>query len=745
MKKNKVTTPYEGCSFNISACAGVLVASVVTAGTAFGHESRFTGSPMLEEVTVTAQRRAESLQDVPISVTSLSADSLSSIGISGTVDLSQAVPSVQMIQTGPVPQFFVRGVGNSSAGTGEEGANAFYVDGVYISDMKQSALRFNNIERVEVLKGPQGTLFGRNSSGGLVHVITREPGQDVEAEIKVGAGNYSTYRSQVYLAAPLAENLSADIAFTSTDQQDGWGTNLTTGKDVAKAWDWGLRSKWVWTPTDRAKVVFAAEMDKSSDSIGSAFRVSPGAVGTGGVPAPRDPYDSHGGSPMYTDQENKGVSVTIEYDLDWAILTSITGYRDNDTVTRLDADAGPNPIANVGVNSSTTTFQQELRLASNSMADLSWQAGLFFFDAEAEVNPQSQMGLAFGGVTSGSGVFAEMTTESYAGFGEVTYQATPSTQITAGLRYTKDQVGIDGDNRPFGDAPIPYFQRKDSASYEELSYRLALRYDISDTVNAYVSYNRGFKAGTYSLANIAADPVDPQITEAYEVGLKSELFNRKLRLNMSVFRYEVSDYQVRAVEGVGRTPVLLNAAEVEMQGLEIEFEAIPMNALRLHGALTFLDSEYSDFPFVPYTYPNPALCTPLGGSPGVTVGDPTGGSLTCIGSAKGNDTPLAPRFAGNVGATYSIPVGSEGEVRLSAMYSYNDGYYFEPDNRLKQPSFGLFNASILYQVNNNWAVELWGRNLGDKVHYTYKSGGALADIATPAAPRTYGIDLSYRY
>lgn len=492
-------------------------------------------------------------------------------------------------------------------------------------------------------------------------------------------------------------------------------------------------------------MIFAAHIDKSSDSIGSTFRISPDAVGMGGLLPPRDPHDSHGGSPMYTTQENKGGSMTIEYDLEWATLTSITGYRDNETETRLDVDAGPTALANVGVNSSTTTFQQELRLASSSSDALSWQTGLFFFDAESDVYPQSQTGLAFGGPTLGSGVFAEMTTQSYAGFGELTYLVTPATQLTVGLRYTQDKATIDGENRPLGGAPLPFFSRNDSATYEELSYRLAIRQDLSDSLNIYASYNRGFKAGTFSFGNLASEPVDPQIIDAFEIGLKSELLDRRLRLNLSAFHYEISDYQVRAVEGVGRTPILLNAAEVEMQGFELEFDALPTDQLRLYGSLTLLDSEYSDFPLVPYTYPNPAVCTPTGANPGVSTGAPTGGSLTCIGSAKGHDTPLAPKFAGNLGASYTIPVGAEGELVLSAMYSYNDGYYFEPDNRLKQPSFGLFNASIAYQATRNWGVELWGRNLGDKVHYTYKSGSALGDIATPSAPRTYGIDFTYRY
>lgn len=701
-------------------------------------------APSLEEVVVTAQRRQENLQEVPISVVAISATSLEASGVKATVNIPEIVPSVQLGRSGPAALFFMRGVGNISGASGEEGANAFYVDGVYLYDKQATVLKFNNIERIEVLKGPQGTLFGRNSSGGLVHVITREPGEETIGKINLGYANYNTYSGQAYFAGPLSDTLSADIALTVTDQKDGWGRSELTGQHVGKGWDWGVRSKWVWLPNDRAKVTLVGDYGKESDDFSASFRMKRGTLGVTGTEPPGDPYDTTASDLGFSKQRNVGVGLTAEFDLNWAMLTSITGYRDNDTRTRLDLDAGPLPFANINIRSSSSAFQQELRLSSNETDPLGWQAGIFFMGAEIDLEPQHTSGLAFGGVGVGTDTFSTMETRSIAGFGELSYQVTPSTQVTAGVRFTRDKLDFEGVQIPIGDT-VPTVTRRDSQTFDGETFRLALRQDLTDTINVYASYNRGFKSGTYSTQAILIDPVDPQKIDAFEIGLKSELFDHRLRFNVAAFHYRISDYQTRAASTPDGASFLLNAARVEVDGLELEFEAAPADGLRLFGSATFLNSEFTDFPLAPYTYPNPAVCTPSGPNPGVTTGAPTGGSITCNGSAKGNKTPHAPKFAGTLGASYSFPVGPTGELRLSAMYNYNDGYYFEADNRMRQPSYQVLNASVAYQPNLNWGVEFWVRNLTNELYYVQRVGSGLVDFEVPAAPRTYGVNFSYTY
>jgi iron complex outermembrane receptor protein len=729
----------------------ILPAAVLSVGLAVSTSAAFAEGT-IEQVLVTAQRREENLQSVPISVAAFSQEALQSSGVTGTGGLSQLVPSVQMVTSGPSTNFYVRGVGNSSSGTGEEGTNAFYVDGVFIADLKQTAMKFNNIERVEVLKGPQGTLFGRNSSGGLVNVITHEPGQNVEAKVNVGFANYETYTSQAYLAGPLTDTLSADIALTTTDQHEGWGKDEVTGKDARLGWDWGVRSKWVWRPNDATKITVGGEYAKSSGDFTTAFALAPGSVSLGGTHPPADPYDTNTPTKQFNDMELWGLNLTAEIDLDWATLTSITGTRENKSHSAFDADTGPFQIAgmdlaNVELEDKSQSFQEELRLASNSDGPWSWQTGVFLLHTEANLEPQTSLGYAYAAapaITGGeNSVFSTLDTNSYAAFGEVSYHFPTDTVLTGGLRYTHDKLEFDGEQIPIVGAPIPNptapFSVSDELNAEEPTYRLAVRQDINENLNVYASYNHGFKSGTFSMSNITVPPVQPQQIDAYEVGVKSQLFDNRLRLNAAAFRYDISDYQVRATSPNSPVAILLNAAEVEVNGFELEFEAAATDNLRLFGSATWLNSEFSKFEDAPLSYLKPANCTQ--GS----TGAPIGGAISCSGSATGNDTPLAPKFAGNLGATYTLLMGESGEMDLSAMYNYNDGYFFEPDNRLEQPAFSTVNASIAYRPNRNWAVELWGRNLDNETYYVSKLSTSISDLAAPAAPRTYGVNLKYKY
>lgn len=723
-----------GASTSLSLVSAMLATPLFAEET--GMKQRAGG---LEEVVVTAQRREENLQEVPISVVAFSNELLNSGGVNATIGIPELVPSVQMVRSGPSAMFFVRGVGNTSGGTGEEGANAFYVDGVFVPDLKQTVLKFNNIERIEVLKGPQGTLFGRNSSGGLVNVITREPGQEVVGKFKLGAANYDTISGQAYLAGPLSETVSADIALTGTEQDKGWGKNLVDGADVGLGWDWGARSKWVLLPNDKAKITLAGEYTKVGDDFTTAFRLAPGSVSTGGIQAPADPFDTNSNVDQFNKQRNFGFTATVEYDFDWATLTSITGTRNNKTHTSIDPDTGPQPLAHIEINSRTKSFQEELRLASNNSGPLSWQTGFFFLQSEAELEPQATSGLAFASIGGDNAVYSTLDTTSYAIFGEATYAFATRTYLTAGIRYTRDELEFDGEQVPINAATAVPFSRTDDTSESEPTWRLALRQDITDSLNVYASYNRGYKSGTYSMSSIMVDPVDPQTIDAYEVGLKSQFFDDRLRLNLAAFHYDISDYQVRAATGVGAPAVLLNAAEVDSDGFELEFEALPWESLRLFGSFTWLDSEFSKFPFAPYTYLRPATCATG------TTGALTGGAITCIQSAQGNSTPLAPEFAGNIGLSYTLFMGEAGELDFSVLYSYNDGYYFEVDNRLEQPAFETVNSSITYRPTQQWSVEFWGRNLTDETYYAQQLGSALGDVAVAAAPRTYGINLAYDF
>jgi iron complex outermembrane receptor protein len=713
----------------------------------------------LEEIVVTAQHRRENLQDVPIAVSAVTANSLAESGVDATDAISQMVPAVQFTRVGPSGLFFLRGVGTTNAAAGEEGANAFYIDGVYISDLGQTINNFNNIERIEVLKGPQGTLFGRNATGGLIHIITRDPGDEPVVKGQIGYANYETVSGQFYAGGPVTENLGWDIAFTGQDQGKGWGRNLTRNTENKLDDHWGLRSKAVFRPSDAVKLTLSGDYYDIKDNTAIGWRLDESGLGTGGAVPPTG-HDTTANDPALSHLKIWGVSLTAEADLGFATLTSITAMRNNRNHTYFDVDAGPSGLVQFDYVSNARSYQQEIRLASTDTEPLAWQVGAFYLRSIAK-NFQEQRGLAYAPAgRRGQDLDAEMVTDSLAAFAEATYSLTPTTHVTGGLRFTEDRRTLSGTITPISLAgvvgpPVSYprpgidpFGPK--LKYSEVTYRASIRQDLSDDVNVYASVNRGFKAGSFSLQNLANPPTRPQYIMAYEVGLKSELFERRLRLNLAAYHYDIDDYQVRSV--LGGTTLQLNAGQVKVDGLDLEFEAVPTERLRLFGGFTLLNSRFDSFTNSLFYYANPAVCTvakpgvaPPGVTPGRSTGAPTGGLTECYGDASGNKTPLAPKFSASLGASYAFPVGDEGELRFSTLFSYNGGFYFETDNRLRQNSYSLVNASIEYRVDRHWGLEFWGKNVGDSAYYVQRVSSSTGAYASQAAPRTYGVSVKFDY
>jgi iron complex outermembrane receptor protein len=698
------------------------------------------------DIIVTAQRREESMQQVPISVSAITADTLSAVNVAGTTGISQVVPSVQVTSSGPSNIFFMRGVGNTSGNVGEEGANAFYVDGVYLGDLTSAGTKFNNIERIEVLKGPQGTLFGRNSSGGLVNIITREPGNETTVEGKVGYGNYDTLQGQLYAATPLSDTISVDLSLTGKDQRKGFGTNFATGEDVGKGNYWGARSKLVFRPDEATKIVLSGDYYKDHNDYVNGFYLYKGSVGTGGYRYPGD-YNLNTLDNGDAHIKTYGGSLTVEHEFDFATLTSITAKRGVKVGSGFDADYTPSRLVIAYVPSRIKTFQQEVRLASAATTPLNWQLGVFYYHAQANVDGFTLRGLAFGGLNNGTSTRAEMKTDSYAAFGEVGYDITDTTHIIAGLRYTKDKRSYEGTVTQIQTGIVTLAPPEQKLNTGKATYRIALRQDINEELNIYASYNRGFKSGIFAATGTPTDPaVGPQTIDAFEVGLKSQLFDNLVRFNFAGFHYKVDDYQVRGSPGPGLTQ-LFNAGTVKVDGMEGELTVAPTKGLTITLNATYLDSRFASFKGALFTYQLPALAcgATTSPNPSQTTGPATGGGRQCIGDASGKTTPLSPKFASSLGVMYRAPVGDRSEVILNALWNHSSKIYFEPDNRLQQKAYDVVNLSAEFKPTENWGIELYAANLFDKHYYQTGVGGTTGDHGELAPPRTYGVNLKFDF
>lgn len=690
------------------------------------------GDGTLEEVMVTAQRRSESLQRVPITVTVVTSNDLAKAGVAATSDLAVRVPGLTLTQNRTVVTPYLRGIGTQNSTAGEEGSIATYVDGVYVPSLSGANFAFNNIERVEVLKGPQGTLFGRNATGGLLHIITKEPSHTPALDGGIGYGSYDTWTASTYGTTGLSDRVAVDLAGFFTHQAEGWGRNLNIGGDVNLRDEWALRSKLLFAATDALTLRLALDYDKRDSDIGNSRGVWPGSVLIGGTTRFRGSiYDVQNGVPRRAHFEQWGVSLKADLEVGDATLTSTTAYRYSNNFGLLDQDGTPTKYVDAYFTELTRSAQQEFLLVGQR-GSLDYTGGIFLFYSKAGVDPLGLRSVVL--PVQNRDRIDRITTRSYAPFVQGTYHFTDATGVTAGLRFTRDEREIDGRDvatagNPLGAPGVTLTSTHQEANFNKVTWRFAVDHEIRDDVLGYASYSRGFKSGVYNSANFLQAAAEPETLDAYEVGVKSDLFERKLRLNLAAFRYKYTDIQLFRVEG-GITTIY-NAAAGRTNGADLEavwLPTVPLGRLQIDSAVSWLDGEYTSFPLATFTTPNPA-----------------GGNILSLGDAKGRSMIRTPDWTATLSADYSVPV-SFGELGFNVSYYYSDGFYWDPDNRLLEPSYDLIGAALSWtSVGGAWRVSAFGRNLTDETYFGQTTTSNFGDQTSPGAPRTYGISFNRRF
>lgn len=682
----------------------------------------------LADIVVTAQRRAESSQNVPIAITALSAASLTSAGINDVQSLQIATPSLSYAQAAGYSLPRIRGVGTGANGPGVENSVALYVDGVYVSSTSSGTLAFNNIAQIAVLKGPQGTLFGRNATGGVIQITTRDPGRTPMLNASAGYGNYDTYELNLYAAAPLTGRLAIDAA-AYYNMGDGFGKNRNLGTEVGQGNDVSFRSKVKWDPTDSTVVRVIGDYSRSQ---GTRFfnRVVPGALGISGVPTPGDEWDTYNTFEPRQTITQRGLSLQIDQDLGPLSLVSISAWRRALYSVRFDADAQPAAITDVTIVQNDRQFSQELQLLSPKGDRFTWMIGGYYFRANAQYDPQQILSRAapYLGLPTTITTTGSFGTKSLAAFGQATYALDQATNLTAGLRYTDEDRDVDVTRTvilPNGIKP-PAATGIGKANFKKLTWRLSLDHRFSSSLLAYASFNRGFKSGLYDPLSIPLNLVQPEVLDAYEIGIKADLFDRRLRLNGAVFHYNYKNIQTaRFVNGV---LVLQNGDGAKIDGLDVDATFRASSRLTLTAGLSILDDRFTAFPNAPRT-------TPL----------PTGGDAVSFGEAKGNRLPMTPDWTANLSASYVVPT-SIGAFEVNSTYLHNDGYYQGPENRLRQRPFNLVNATLAWtSLNSTYRVSLWAKNLTDAFYATQFTSQSTADSLIAGDRRTYGFTLGVKF
>ncbi|MET0657126.1 MAG: TonB-dependent receptor [Steroidobacteraceae bacterium] len=744
----------------LAANIAVLGFTAASSGQAQTTEAEQSSSG-LEEIVVTAQRRAESLQTVPIAITAVTAAELSKQGISSTTDIASVTPGLTMTTQRNSVTPYLRGVGTQNGSGSEEGSVAMYVDGVYMASLSANAFAFNNIERIEVLRGPQGTLFGRNATGGLIHVITRDPQFETSGEVNAGYGNYDTSTGSLYVTGGLTDKIAADFGAYYSNQGDGWGENLNPAQpgDLNRRVESSYRSKVLFELSDETNIVFAADYSLVKNDQGNTRAGLPGAVLFGGQTFSGDIYDADMTIDRDTRSERYGASLRFTHAFSWANFSSLTAYRNAENYTLFDQDSTRLNVITAPITDVLDSWQQEFLLTGET-GPLSWTGGLFYYDARTGVDTLSlRSGLIPSQNRDRVGI---MKTKSYAGFAQGTYAFTDATSLTLGARYTEDQRELSGHDRAAPGFPVlapgTIIPGSDTSglpksqtdrTFDKVTYRIALEHRFNPDVMAYASVSRGFKSGIFNSTTPLDPAVEPETLDAYEIGAKSELFDGTLRLNGAVFYYQYDDIQLTRINS--GTTTLLNAAGGEVRGVDLEFilaPRTPVGNLTVSGGASYLDTEYTSFPDAPFLEPNPAGGNFALNTPGHPCpADHPAGSFAGNCNAKGNTMIRAPELSATVAVDYAFPVATIGELGFNVTAAYNDGFYWDADNRVKQPSYTLVNAQVsLTTLDEKWRVRLWSRNLTDEEYYiTVSTSAGFGDAGAPGAPREYGVGLTYRF
>lgn len=709
--------------------AALLAGCAMLAAPAFAQTAAPAAPPQkdLQEVVVTAQRRSEKLQNVPIAITALSGAQLTRAGVQTTADLNGVIPGLNFTSSlGAYGLPTVRGVGSNSNGPGIENPVVTYIDGVYMVSPAGSLVALHDVSQVAVLKGPQGTLFGRNATGGLIQITTLDPGQAPRFDFDGSVGTRQYSSENLFASVPFSPTLAGSIAASNEDLLEGFGHNLYNGHSVQAHRSTAVRGKLVWRPDQDTRVTLSADY--------SYYRASDPALRTIGLNAigqltPGGPSDIDSNIQPMVNVKQWGTSLTAARDFAGFQVLGITAWRENRLDTLLDGDQTPISIpftpASVQNKERDSQFSQELQFLSTTPGPFSWVAGAYYLHSTGQYDPVTVV-LPFVG-TSIQNVTQRLN--SYSAFAQGTYKLLPDTNLTAGIRYTLDKRSISGtDLLDLGFFTVPGGPPDDaSRSFSAPTARVSIDHRFSPDLLAYVSYNRGFKSGTFSPQNFPVVVVQPETLNAYEIGAKTDLLDHRLRFNVAGFYYDYANKQDQQIDN--GVEYLYDAKSVQMYGMDSDITLRVTDALQITAGASAIHAEYTDFQDAP-----------------VTTASPMGGNLVGTGNVSGSMVEDTPTWTVNIGPSYRLDMPF-GTFTASANYYHNSGWYAAPDNRVRQGAYNVLNADLQFvpASYSYLSIDLWGHNLTDAIYSAQLNETQTGDNRVAAPRQTLGLTVGMHF
>lgn len=734
----------------------------------------------IEEIIVTATKRAESVQDVNIAINAFSADDLGDLGWTDVTQVAAQSPNLEIKYAwgNSMPIYTIRGVGMNSFQASDTPSVGLFVDEIFQTSLATMGAQLYDMERVEVLKGPQGALFGRNTNGGAVSYLSKKPSDEFDAFLRIDGGRYERFEVEGAVGGALSDTVSGRLSFLSIQQGEGWVFDRTSGQDVGEVDILALRGQLLFEPVDDLSInlkvyasrdrshpvyfehigfwtpEFAADVEGAPRFCNAFLQArlpdpancvdTLGYSDTDGDPFAGD-FTNDPTTPITADAELEndqiGITATVVKDFDNGMqLTSLTNYQEYDRLQPKESDGNPLLFVDLIFASDIESWSQELRLASPGDGDFTWIAGLVAASDEVSEDPPR---IIYADDFLGFRTFQTYTQErdSWAIYGQVEWQLSDRWAFTAGARYIDESLDfIEEVALTFGDhnpanrmilvtVPNPDLFIDGKLDSSEVTGRLALDYTPNEDLLLYGSVARGYKGGGFNsgfLTNPRVQvPFDPETVWAYEVGMKSTLANGNVQFNAAAFVYDYQGLQAATAQfdEVQQSPInrLVNLEAADVAGLEAEVNWRPTQALEMALGVGWLDTENND--------------------PGANFDGVLGNAARVL--------PNAPELSFNGVIRYEMPLDNGGTVRFFGDFSWQDDHYKEIVNNLRIDSQYLINGRVTYVTpSENWSVSLWGKNLTDEVYVVDTLTDPMGSgwgVFVNSMPRTYGLSATIRW
>ena len=729
---------------------------------AMAQDAPAAQSAALDDVIVTARRTEESAQRTPLSLSAFSGESLNQAGATQTTDLQGLVPNLNIVQgraSSNSTNIYIRGVGQPDALQTFDPAVGVYIDDVYYSRIRGTQFDLLDLERVEVLRGPQGTLYGKNTIGGALKLVSRRPGQEFRARGSVAYGSYNMIDVQGSVSGPISDSLALGFSALHSSR-DGYVSNPVTGAEYNDKNTNAFRAALAWNPSDNLRVDLTA--DYSNDDAGLTVGQSQNSlIGSSGqtivaVTSPPPPWNFQAvvdpTLPNETRLESRGVSLNAAFDLSDALtIRSITGYRRLNTDDYIDFDGTPREVSSALVAVDQDQFSQELQATFES-GPITAVGGLYYLqeniDSHQEAYADDLLGAAFLNSTFTRTVDDTLETTSKAAYGNLTWALSDRFRVSGGVRYTEEDKDYDRTTSTFFGA-LPAFNATfpflpPVASFTDTSYMASADYQATENVMIYARFSQGFKSGGYNgRANSTAEATqyDPETADSYEVGFKSTLYDSRVRLNVAAFTTDYQNFQAR-VSGLDIDPItnlpaaklsVINAGAMAISGLEVDAAWKVTDAFTFDTQIGLLDAEYDVF---------------------------ADARFTATGGSRAFQTPaFAPRLTARYGLTYVAEMPGGGDVTFGGVAKFRSRMALAVDNTatnsqvqlpgMFQEDYWLFDARVVMNdASGRYSLGVYGQNLLNEVYKTdAQEFSSVGQIRTAyfGAPQTIMVKLTARY